>query len=138
MRHAAGFLLFSAETGRVLLLLGAKGLEFPGGMREPGESSDQSALRELSEETGYVGPVEFGASWIVMRFPNGDYVSGEATDSGSIRYRVFIGVVGDEFDPTLSHEHDDWGWFALQELNDERLHQLMHPGASAAIASYLI
>ena len=33
-------------------------LEFPAGLVDSGETRDQTAIRELSEETGYVGEVE--------------------------------------------------------------------------------
>ena len=33
-------------------------LEFPAGLVDPGETFDQTAVRELSEETGYIGEVQ--------------------------------------------------------------------------------
>lgn len=35
--------------------LGSKMLEFPGGAIDAGETSEQAAIRELEEETGYIG-----------------------------------------------------------------------------------
>ena len=37
-------------------------IELPAGLSDPGETPEECALRELKEETGYVGVVETGGS----------------------------------------------------------------------------
>ena len=44
-------------------------IEIPAGLMDPGESAEQCAIRELKEETGYVGKViegSFGVSPIML------------------------------------------------------------------------
>ncbi|HEY5657768.1 MAG TPA: NUDIX domain-containing protein [Myxococcota bacterium] len=97
--RAAGFLLTSDDTGRVLLML--RSLDggspatwgIPGGRLEKGERAAQAAVRELEEETGYDGPFE---------------VDGEMMQDG---YLVYLARVPTEFEAVLDQEHIDAGWF---------------------------
>lgn len=77
---------YGDATGPLILIerLGSqKGLAFPGGKQDPGETLSQTAVREFREETG----LELVASGILNtraesgRDPRGDYVS-----------TVFVGI----------------------------------------------
>lgn len=102
------------EDGKVLLL---RRVEARGGFWqqvtgriEPGEDPAAAARRELAEETGADAPVR----------PLG-YVHGFALGSsllpggeGALRTgqeTAFAATIPADFEPRLSHEHRDWGWF---------------------------
>ena len=57
-----------------------------GGGREPGETLEQTARRELAEESGYRGPIK-------LHF----------LDSNP-KYTTFVGVVPHEFEPRANDE----------------------------------
>ena len=95
MEHSAGGVIL--EDGRVLLILmrnlsGSEVWTFPKGHLEPGETAEQAALREVSEETGFDceiasalckaeysftrggRPVDKDVLWFLMRRRGGDGV----------------------------------------------------------------
>lgn len=87
----------------------------PGGAMEPGELIEETARREILEETGlqisaislfaiFSGPEQY------YRYPNGDEVHIVAI--------VYISrdVCGDI---RLSNEHTEWGWFTLSEIPED-------------------
>ena len=61
--QAAGCVLYAEDTGRWCLQQRSDSVNDPGlwaawgGGREPGESLEQCARRELAEESGYRGPI---------------------------------------------------------------------------------
>ena len=87
----------------------------PGGAIELGETVEETARREVFEETG-LKIVDsslfkvFSGKEQYYRYPNGDEV-----------YIVAIVYICKEFsgEIQLSSEHTEWGWFALSELPDE-------------------
>jgi ADP-ribose pyrophosphatase YjhB (NUDIX family) len=103
--------------GRLLLLRRADNKYWgpPGGATEPGELLEETARRETFEETGlqidgvslfgvFSGPDQY------YRYPNGDEVH--------IVTIVYVSkVAGREI--RLSHEHTEWGWFALSEIPED-------------------
>lgn len=83
---AAGVAVRAADTGRVLMLQRAHGpddpaagrWEFPGGTLDPGETPEQAAYREWSEETG-------------QHLPSGDPGGGWTSRNGA--YQGFVHIV---------------------------------------------
>ncbi len=107
-----------APDGRVLLL--RRSPERGGfwqpvtGRIEPGESPEAAAGRELSEETGYPGPVRsleyrhgFALTPGVNRVREGTLVVAEE--------HAFVAQLGAAADPQLSHEHTAHAWFAPEQ-----------------------
>lgn len=136
MSHkAAGTLLLSRPTGRLLLLERAdgQGWDQPGGMEGPEDEGDPAATatREFQEETG-LPPVLLDCidSFVVRVLPTGEYVTymPRAPLRAQLAYTLFVCTFREEFEPTLSHEHTDWGWFTPEQLPVN-----LHPGTRVAI-----
>lgn len=121
MREAAGFLLFARDTGRALFLLRRDGTwGLPGGFAEPGDQDPvDTALRELGEETGYAGALDYATEGAVTYAPGLRYVTLEAT-------------VPEEFRVELDDEHVTHAWeFAENALYAGSIRP-MHAGAHEA------
>lgn len=105
----------------------------PGGMRDPGDGNRvNTALRELTEETGYDGPVRMSAGWpalIVYQLHDGTFTD-EPHEPPALRYDMYVGEVP-EFQPdrvAVATEHTDADWFFL-----ERPPTPLHPGVVLAL-----
>jgi 8-oxo-dGTP pyrophosphatase MutT (NUDIX family) len=111
--ECAGVLVVARSTQRILLLKRTDRdvWESPGGHLEPGETHQEGALRELHEETGYVGTLS---------------VSATALQTGPA-YQCFLGMVSKEFRPELT-EHLAWVWASKRQLP-----RGTHPGVREAI-----
>jgi len=104
------------RAGRVLLELRKdfRRWGLPGGHQEIGDSSAETAMREVFEETGLriTRPQVFGIAsdprHETMRFPNGD-----RTQSVSILFHASKPRGQPKFDP---RETLELGWFALDDL----------------------
>jgi len=104
------------RAGRVLLELRKDFRKWglPGGHQEVGDSSAETAMREVFEETGLriTRPQVFGIAsdprHETMRFPNGD-----RTQSVSILFHASRPRGQPKFDP---RETLELGWFALDDL----------------------
>jgi ADP-ribose pyrophosphatase YjhB (NUDIX family) len=93
----------------------------PGGGLDHGEDPRDGALRELTEETGYVG--KLGAllevdSWHTTFVPPGE---DEALDWHGIRILFRCTIVGGELRDELDGSTDTCRWFTPDELRGERL-----------------
>jgi len=113
---AAGIILYAEDTGRYGLQQRSDSINDGGmwaawgGGREPGESLEQCARRELAEESGYTGPVELHHL------------------ADNPRYTTFIGVVPTEFEPRPDPEWKDFCWIDAGNWPEP-----MHPGVAAAL-----
>jgi 8-oxo-dGTP pyrophosphatase MutT (NUDIX family) len=104
------------RAGRVLLELRSDFRKWglPGGHQEVGDSSTETAIREVFEESGLkiTRPQVFGIAsdpkHETIRFPNGD-----RTQSVAIMFHASKPRGKPKFDP---HETLELGWFALDAL----------------------
>ena len=113
---AAGIILYAEDTGRYGLQQRSNEINDPGlwaawgGGREPGESLEQCARRELAEEGGYTGPIN-----LKRLAENSKYVT-------------FLGTVPSEFKPRANPEWQDYCWVEAGDWPSP-----MHPGVAAAL-----
>jgi 8-oxo-dGTP pyrophosphatase MutT (NUDIX family) len=120
-QDAAGIVLYAEDTGRYGLQQRSNTVNDPGiwaawgGGREPGETLEQCARRELAEEGGYTGPIQ------LQRL-------GENS-----RYVTFLGRVPHEFEPRADDEWQDYCWVEAGDWPAP-----MHPGTAAALSNLSI
>ena len=94
---AAGIVLYAEDTGRWGLQQRSDSVNDPGvwaawgGGREPGETLEQTARRELAEESGYRGPIKLEPL------------------ARNAKYATFIGIVPTEFEPRANSEWQEIG-----------------------------
>ena len=111
---AAGIVPYCDRTKRFLVGLRSGNVMEPhtwggfGGKLDVDEGVDESiqeaAIRELSEETGYVGSIRLVKGFVFR------------DDAHDFQYHNFIGVVSDEFDSHLNWENDDALWLTYDKL----------------------
>lgn len=118
---AAGIILYAEDTGRWGLqqrsdTVGDPGLWAAwGGGGEPGETLEQTARRELAEESGYSGPIKLEPL------------------ARNAKYMTFIGIVPHEFEPRPCDEWKDYCWVELGKWPTP-----LHPGVAAALENVYI
>ena len=119
--------IFNSE-GKILLLKRARSKrnggrwEVPGGSLRYGESPRRGALRELREETGFkltpldLKPVDtFGVIYPEMRV---EFI-----------IPLYAAVI-DGKDPVIRpEEHENWGWFTIDQIKDMELRDETMKGA---------
>ncbi len=118
----AGALIVARNTGNVLLGLRGKKTNNPGvwgnqgGHVDAGERVQDGLAREVREESGYTGPIDF------IPFPSGKFKKNE------FNFYNFIGIVPKEFKPKpmkgFEDETDKWGWFDFVDL-PKPMHPIM-------------
>lgn len=118
---AAGIVLYAEDTGRYGLQQRSQTVNDPGiwaawgGGREPGETLEQCARRELAEEGGYTGPIKL-----------------ERLGENS-RYVTFLGRVPHEFEPREDSEWQDYCWVEAGDWPAP-----LHPGTAAALKNIAV
>jgi 8-oxo-dGTP pyrophosphatase MutT (NUDIX family) len=120
-------LICSQDTNRFLLLQKAHGKHagtwgLVGGTNMQGETPWQGLQREIEEEIG-VTP------YIKKTLPLEKFVSNDSI----FNFHTYFCVVETEFIPTLSAEHDAWGWFDLS-----RLPKPVHRGLDLSLKNKII
>jgi 8-oxo-dGTP pyrophosphatase MutT (NUDIX family) len=124
-RAAAGSILIARDTGRVCLAHRSLNVQEPntwgmwGGAMDKGESPEQTALRELQEETGYSDPVDLQPLWTFKH-------------SSGFRYYNFLAIVDSEFSPRMDRETQDFEWFDLDDT--EYWPSPLHPGVQILLS----
>jgi 8-oxo-dGTP pyrophosphatase MutT (NUDIX family) len=106
----AGVLIICPLTSRILIAYRSIYVNEPhtynliGGKIDDNENIEETLTRELEEETGYSNEIELIPSYIFK------------TDSNSFIYHNYIGLVQNEFNPTLNWETEYFKWVTLDEL----------------------
>jgi 8-oxo-dGTP pyrophosphatase MutT (NUDIX family) len=124
-RAAAGSILIAQDTGRVCLSHRSPKVQEPntwgmwGGAMDAGETPEQTAQRELQEETRYTGPVKFFPLWTFEH-------------SSGFRYYNFAAVIDQEFEPQMDRETQGFLWFDLDD--DESWPTPLHPGVNTLLS----
>lgn len=134
-----GYALCVDDEGRILLArlsaievdVGAWTL--PGGGIDFGEHPDDAVIRELEEETGYLGAIDSIAGVFSHVYPRSRAAAGQDLHFLGILYHVRIvgGGLRDEVDGTT----DAARWFARNELEDVRLVEIARHGVEVAFAA---
>ncbi len=134
--RVGGYALCTDEEGRVLLArLSAIEIDvgawtLPGGGIQFGEHPDAAAVRELEEETGYVGEIEAIAGVFSHVYRQSRAAQGSDLHFLGILYhmRLVGGRLRDEVDGTT----DTARWFRRDELGDVRLVEIAQFGIELA------
>lgn len=88
--------------------------DFPKGIREPGESSLQAALREVAEETGIA---DLAFDWGERHFETGPYSKGKIARYYLAQTETTDIVMG--LSPqTGEPEHHEWRWLIFDQAYD--------------------
>ena len=132
--RAAGSLILAERTGRTLLLERAdgSGWSHPGGFAEPGETAEQTAIRELDEETGFPALLtDCLTSFSIGVGPDGPFLL-EEDETAPLIYDLFVVTVREEFVPRLNQEHHGWIWAKVDDIGPH-----LHPGCALALTRIL-
>lgn len=111
-RSGAGCMILSRRTGRFLMCFRSARSPVPntwsvwGGRAEEDETPEETARREVFEETGLrvIGDLE--------------HIFDQ--DAFGFRYDTFLCVIEDEFTPALTPEADGYAWVPLEHVPSPR------------------
>lgn len=111
-RQGSGCIVYSRDTGRYLIQLrsdavlegGTWGVW--GGAVDHGLTAEENALAELTQETGYDGE------------PDLHFLVDFIDEASGFRYRNFLAVIDQEFDPILNWEGEDSRWCEIGDWPD--------------------
>ena len=134
--RVGGYALCTDDEGRVLLArLSAIEIDvgawtLPGGGIQFGEHPEAAAIRELEEETGYIGEIEAIAGVFSHVYRQSRAAQGSDLHFLGILYhmRLVGGRLRDEIDGTT----DTARWFRREELGDLRLVEIAQFGVEMA------
>jgi 8-oxo-dGTP pyrophosphatase MutT (NUDIX family) len=129
----AGAIIYAKDTGRFLIGQRSADVDDPelwgtwgGQIFAEHEKPEEGALREIREETGYKGPMDFHHIFTAE--------SQDPKDLSSFlskKYHNFIGTVDKEFTPDLNEEHKDARWVDLEQI--PKNWGYLHPGLNALL-----
>ena len=135
-RAAAGALVVSEDTGRFLIARRAEGTLQPGtwgtwgGAIDAGETALDAVVRELQEEAEFASEAKDIIPLYVFEHESG------------FRYSNFLVVIGQEFEPVLNWEMQQFGWFDYDDWPDPLhfgLSQLLNdPESQRVMQRYLL
>lgn len=106
----SGALFYTKTTNRCLLVQKARGKHegswgLVGGTNLLNENPWQGLIREVQEEIGMIPN-------IIKPIPLEKFISND----NIFNFHTYFCLINDEFLPTLSNEHNAWGWFDLYKL----------------------
>ena len=100
--------------------------EIPGGKVKKCEYFDEALKREYLEETGL--EVDVASLYNVVRK---DYTACKTSEEVK-SIQLIMKVTCDSDEVTISEEHDDYGWFGLDEIEEMIANDLLTPPAIEA------
>lgn len=118
----AGILFYAVKTRRFLLVKRSDEGDWAGtwaclgGGVDPGESINEGALREAWEEGAFDGDVEL--------------IPLHISTQPHFIYHNLLGIVDDEWEPTLNDEHTDYMWTTRDQFPKP-----LHPNFAASLIS---
>jgi ADP-ribose pyrophosphatase YjhB (NUDIX family) len=123
----SGALFYAKSTRRFLLLQKAHGKHegtwgLVGGTNITGETPWQGLQREITEEIGTVPQ-------ILKTIPLETFVSNDRV----FNFHTYMCVIGEEFVPILSDEHQGWAWATI-----DRAPKPLHQGLRNSFGSKII
>ncbi len=108
-KQGAGCILFAKDTGRFCLAHRSQQVEEPGtwgtwgGAIDNNEDPAKACLRELQEESGYMGRAKLVPLYVFSH-------------SSGFRYYNFLAIIEKEFKPVMDWETQGYDWFTLDDL----------------------
>ncbi len=86
--------------------------DLPGGRVHKCESPEVTLKRELLEE---IGEIHLTQKTLLITFPTDIRIATENESVGLI-LSIYLAALSYSFTPILSSEHEDFGWFSLEQI----------------------